>query len=83
MTVNTVLPGQIATERSAQLGAASAQRGGRDAAQVRAEIKAAIPAHRYGDPAEFAAVAVFLASDRASYVTCGQVRVDGGMAHGF
>jgi 3-oxoacyl-[acyl-carrier protein] reductase len=83
VTVNMVLPGRIATERSAQVDAASAQRRGHDAAQVRAEIEAAIPAHRYGDPAEFAAVTAFLASDRASYITGSQVRVDGGMTHSF
>ena len=34
---------------------------------------------RYGDPEEFAAVVSFLASARASYVTGGVVRVDGGL----
>lgn len=83
VTVNMVLPGRIATERVAQLDAASAQRSGRDVAQVRAESEAAIPAHRYGDPAEFAAVVAFLASERASYITGSQLRVDGGLARGL
>jgi 3-oxoacyl-[acyl-carrier protein] reductase len=38
----------------------------------------AIPAGRYGDPAEFANVATFLVSERASYVTGQITRVDGG-----
>ena len=83
VTVNMVLPGRIATERAAQVDAASAQRRGCDAAEVRAEIEAAIPAHRSGDPAEFAAAVAFLASDRASYITGSQVRVDGGMASSY
>jgi 3-oxoacyl-[acyl-carrier protein] reductase len=34
---------------------------------------------RYGDAAEFASVAAFLASPLASYMTGGVIRVDGGM----
>lgn len=83
VTVNMVLPGRIATERVAQLDAASAQRQGRGAVEVRAESEAAIPARRYGDPAEFAAMVAFLASDRASYIVGSQVRVDGGLARSF
>ena len=83
VTVNMVLPGRIATGRVAQLDAASARRRGRDVTDVRAESEAAIPARRYGDPAEFAAVVAFLASDRASYITGSQVRVDGGLARSF
>ena len=43
-----------------------------------AEASAEIPVGRYGDPAEFAAVAAFLASPRASYVTGQMIRIDGG-----
>ena len=38
-----------------------------------------IPAGRYGDATEFASVIAFLASPRASYLTGGVIRVDGGM----
>ena len=38
-----------------------------------------IPAGRYGDPEEFASVATFLVSARASYVTGQVTRVDGGL----
>lgn len=78
-----VLPGRTGTERVAQLDVANAQRRGHGTAQQRAESEAAIPAHRYGHPAEFAAAVAFLASDRAPYVTGSQVRVDGGLARGF
>jgi 3-oxoacyl-[acyl-carrier protein] reductase len=41
-------------------------------------IAAAIPAKRYGTPEEYGAVAAFLASEKASYVTGSIIRVDGG-----
>jgi 3-oxoacyl-[acyl-carrier protein] reductase len=47
--------------------------------QVQKESRALIPLGRYGDAAEFASVAAFLASPRASYMTGGVIRVDGGM----
>ncbi|MGL5117456.1 MAG: SDR family oxidoreductase, partial [Beijerinckiaceae bacterium] len=37
-----------------------------------------IPVGRYGTPQEFAAAAVFLASDAAAFVTGSTIRVDGG-----
>lgn len=79
VTVNMVLPGRIGTGRVAELDANRAKNTGQDAETVRAASIATIPAGRYGTPEEFAAAAVFLASDRASYITGSQVRVDGGM----
>ena len=38
-----------------------------------------IAAGRYGTVEEFAAVAAFLASERAGYVTGSMIRVDGGL----
>ena len=37
-----------------------------------------IPMGRYGDPKEFAAAAVFLFSDAASYITGATLQADGG-----
>lgn len=79
VTVNCVAPGRIATDRVAELDSAKATREGIDLGQVQKESRAAIPAGRYGDAAEFASVAAFLASPRASYMTGGVIRVDGGM----
>jgi 3-oxoacyl-[acyl-carrier protein] reductase len=63
----------------AELDRGRAKREGIDLAQVEKESRAVIPAGRYGDAAEFAAVTAFLASPRASYMTGGVIRVDGGM----
>jgi 3-oxoacyl-[acyl-carrier protein] reductase len=79
ITVNCIAPGRIATDRVAELDRGRAQREGIDLAQVEKESRASIPAARYGESEEFASVATFLASPRASYVTGGVVRVDGGL----
>lgn len=79
VTVNMVLPGRIGTDRVAELDAGKAEKTGKSVEEVAAASRATIPAGRYGDPAEFAAVAAFLASTRASYVTGSMLRVDGGM----
>jgi 3-oxoacyl-[acyl-carrier protein] reductase len=42
-----------------------------------------IPMGRVGTPEEFANVAVFLASERASYVTGTALQVDGGLVRGL
>ncbi|MEO1315685.1 MAG: SDR family oxidoreductase [Pseudomonadota bacterium] len=78
ITVNMLLPGRIHTERVDELDAAAAKRTGKTIEETREAAMAAIPAGRYGTPAEFAAVAAFLASDQASYITGSQIRVDGG-----
>jgi 3-oxoacyl-[acyl-carrier protein] reductase len=78
VTVNMLLPGRIDTDRVRSLDAARAEREGRDAADVAAASAAGIPAGRYGTPEEFGAVAAFLCSARASYVTGSAVRCDGG-----
>lgn len=79
VTVNCLLPGRIHTERVDRLDDAAAARTGQSREDVAAASRASIPAGRYGTPQEFADVAVFLASPRASYVTGSQIRVDGGM----
>jgi 3-oxoacyl-[acyl-carrier protein] reductase len=79
ITVNMVLPGRIDTDRVVQLDEAAARRTGTTPEQARAASEATIPVGRYGRPEEFAAVAAFLASEQAAYVTGEQVRCDGGL----
>lgn len=78
VTVNMLLPGSFATERIDSLNAREATARGVAVAQVVAESSAEIPIGRYGDPKEFGAVAAFLASPKASYVTGQMIRIDGG-----
>jgi 3-oxoacyl-[acyl-carrier protein] reductase len=79
VTVNMVLPGRIATDRTTALDNATAERTGTTPDAARAKSEAAIPAGRYGTPDEFAAVVTFLTSGAASYVTGEQIRCDGGL----
>lgn len=78
VTVNMLLPGSFATERIEKMNAAEAAARGIGISEVVAGSAAEIPIGRYGDPKEFAAVAAFLASPRASYVTGQMIRIDGG-----
>jgi 3-oxoacyl-[acyl-carrier protein] reductase len=79
ITVNCLAPGRIATDRVAELDQGRARREGIGLEEVERQSRAAIPAGRYGESAEFASMAAFLASTQASYVTGGVIRVDGGM----
>jgi 3-oxoacyl-[acyl-carrier protein] reductase len=76
--VNTLLPGNIATDRAMSLARTRAT-GGRSVDDVLAETAAVIPAGRYGEPDEFARVAVFVSSPAASYVNGATIPVDGGI----
>jgi 3-oxoacyl-[acyl-carrier protein] reductase len=71
VTFNTILPGRIATDRRIDTA------GSREAAEEAARDH--VPAGRLGTVEELAAVAAFLCSERASYVTGTAVLVDGGL----
>ncbi len=76
--INNLAPGRIDTDRVRWLDGVRAKETGRTVEEIQRESRAAIPAGRYGDPREFAAMAVFLASDAASYITGQTICVDGG-----
>ena len=71
VTVNSILPGRIATDRMLQ------NYGSREAAEGSAAAE--VPAGRLGTVEEIGSVATFLCSEPASYVTGTWVLVDGGL----
>lgn len=79
VTVNSVMPGRVATPRVAALDNAAAHRRGLTVAEVRAQSISSIPAGRYGEPAHVAATVAFLCSEPAAYQTGTIIPVDGGM----
>lgn len=78
VTVNTLLPGRIDTPRIERLDKARAEQTGQTPEQARAASVGSIPVGRIGTTEEFGAVAAFLASPLAAYVTGSLVRLDGG-----
>jgi 3-oxoacyl-[acyl-carrier protein] reductase len=78
ITVNNLLPGYTRTERVVDLSNQMAATGSTTPAAVIGQWEAEIPMRRLGEPREFAALAAFLASDRASYITGQSIAVDGG-----
>jgi 3-oxoacyl-[acyl-carrier protein] reductase len=76
--VNGINPGPIRTERWDMMMTRMAADRGQTPAEVEAEWMRDNPLQRPGEPQEVAALAVFLASARASYITGALVQVDGG-----
>jgi 3-oxoacyl-[acyl-carrier protein] reductase len=70
--VNSVAPGRIATDRIAELRGSSIE-------ELAAEPQPDVPVGRIGTVEEFADVAAFLCSERASYVCGVNLLVDGGL----
>jgi 3-oxoacyl-[acyl-carrier protein] reductase len=77
--VNTVAPGWTRTGRVEQVLAARAAASGQDAAAVERGIAAGIPLGRMARPEEIADLALFLCSERASYITGTVIQADGGV----
>ncbi|HET9504618.1 MAG TPA: SDR family oxidoreductase [Hymenobacter sp.] len=78
ITVNNILPGYTRTDRVEHLAQATAEREGISPEEATARWTREIPMQRLGEPAEFAALAAFLCSARASYITGTSIPVDGG-----
>jgi len=83
ITVNCVCPGYTRTERVQELANRMAQRESIAVEAVFQRWEANIPMRRLGEPPELAALVVFLASERASYITGTAIPVDGGYIKGL
>ena len=82
VTVNTVIPGRIATGRLEQVLRDSAKTQGITYETLVEKNWENIPAGRFGEPEEMANVITFLCSSASSYVTGSKIAVDGGMIKG-
>ena len=78
ITVNTICPGRIATERLVTVNAQRAAESGADAAELEAQMRETVPLGRVGTTDEIASVVVFLCSSKGGYVTGATIPVDGG-----
>lgn len=79
ITVNNAMPGYTRTDRLEDLAARVAQAKGIPHERRLEAWNDEIPMGRLGEPAEFAALVAFLASERASYITGQSIAVDGGV----
>jgi NAD(P)-dependent dehydrogenase (short-subunit alcohol dehydrogenase family) len=80
--VTAVSPGSTATERWDRLVAQRAQAQGKSADDLRQELERTQPLGRIGRPEDIADLVVFLASERASFITGQAITVDGGASRG-
>ncbi len=78
ITVNNIMPGYTRTERVEALSRMMAEKEGIKPEDFVARWEREIPMRRIGEPREFAALAAFLVSERASYITGTSIPVDGG-----
>jgi 3-oxoacyl-[acyl-carrier protein] reductase len=78
ITVNNILPGFTETGRLENLIESRAKSRGISYDVLAEEMKQNIPARRFADPAETAALAGFLASPSAAFINGESIRVDGG-----
>jgi 3-oxoacyl-[acyl-carrier protein] reductase len=78
--VNAIVPTAVRTERHDRNIRETMEKTGQSEAEVLKPRIAKIPLGRMGAPEEIAAVAVFLSSERASFVTGSAWAVDGGVS---
>ncbi len=83
ITVNTLCPGPIRTERMKDLIRLKSEKDQTSPEAIEKDIENRIPMKRIGIPEEFASIAVFLSSQKASYITGTTICVDGGINRGL
>jgi len=81
--VNSVCPGWTMTKRAEELAKAQARASGKTYEEIIKGWESQIPLKRLAQPSEIADLVVFLASERASYITGAVFQVDGGYIKGL
>jgi 3-oxoacyl-[acyl-carrier protein] reductase len=81
--VNTLCPGYTRTDRLEELAESRVKAAGVTKEQYYEMLAKNVPLGRVGEPEEFANVAAFLCSERASYVSGVALAVDGGSSAGL
>ena len=81
--VNNVAPGYTATERLQELAQVRALAAGKSSQEICDAWASETPVRRLGNPKEIADVILWLASERASYVTGQTILADGGIYRGL
>jgi 3-oxoacyl-[acyl-carrier protein] reductase len=79
ITINSILPGSIRTDRTVELAEARSSKEGIPVERVLEEKAREIPAGRLGEPDEIGAAVAFLCSRQAAYITGTTLVVDGGL----
>jgi 3-oxoacyl-[acyl-carrier protein] reductase len=79
ITVNNIAPGYTLTNRLYDLAVERSKQRGISHEDILAEMTKEVPLGRLARPEEIATVAVFLASNAASYITGNTIQVDGGV----
>jgi 3-oxoacyl-[acyl-carrier protein] reductase len=80
--VNNVCPGYTRTDRLTELSHKLAAAEDVTLEKIQERWAGQVPLARLGEPEEFADLVVFLASERASYITGASIAVDGGFVKG-
>ncbi len=78
VTINNLLPGQFDTDRLRVTYGGRAKASGKPIDEVLAAGAAAVPAGRFGTPAEFGALCAYLCSVHAGYIAGQNLLIDGG-----
>lgn len=83
ITVNNIAPGFTLTSRLYELAVVRAKASGLSHEEVLVEMAKEVPMNRLGSPEEVAALATFLCSEQAGYITGNTIQVDGGLIKGL
>jgi 3-oxoacyl-[acyl-carrier protein] reductase len=81
--VNSICPGWILTDRLVSIVQKRAESRNMSYENTLADLTSSIPIKRCGTPEEVASLAIFLASEKASYITGTTIQVDGGLTKGL